>query len=375
MAFNPARLDRVRDKMLEADVEFLYLRLTSNIAWLTGFERVFDTEMAHALLVSSRHCIVHSDSRYSEALRRESQGSVISVDDSQVSHQKFLTDSFLRPGKLHTLRIGIEKEITLAEFRALERAAEASPYDIELVELDGFIEGLRQVKDEAEIEIMRRAQSITDAAFSQIITFMKPGMTERQVQLQLDRYLFDGGAEGLAFDTIVATGAHASSPHAIPGETVLQRGDAVVMDFGAKYGGYCSDMTRTVFLGEPSDKLKQAWEVLRHTNETCEAFVQAGVTGADAHNLAEQLLDEGGFGGRMGHSLGHSVGIDIHEAPNLSRKNEKPLVVGNVVTVEPGIYIPGEFGMRLEDYGVVTPDGYEVFTQSTHDMVIIDGAE
>lgn len=375
MAYNPARLDRVRDKMLEADVEFLYLRLTSNIAWVTGFERVFDTEMAHALLVSSRHCIVHSDSRYSEALRREAQGSVISVDDSQVSHQKFLTDSFLRPGKLHTLRIGVEKEITLGEFRALERAAEASPYDIELVELDGFIEGLRQVKDEAEIEIMRRAQAITDAAFSQIITFMKPGMTERQVQLQLDRYLFDGGAEGLAFDTIVATGAHASSPHAIPGETLLQCGDAVVMDFGAKYGGYCSDMTRTVFLGEPSGKLKQAWEVLRHTNETCETFVRAGVTGADAHNLAERLLDEGGFGGRMGHSLGHSVGIDIHESPNLSRKNEKPLVSGNVVTVEPGIYIPGEFGMRLEDYGVVTPDGYEVFTQSTHDMVIIDGAE
>jgi Xaa-Pro aminopeptidase len=145
------------------------------------------------------------------------------------------------------------------------------------------------------------------------------------------------------------------------------------MDFGARKGGYCSDMTRTVFLGKPEGKLLAAWDTLRRANEECEAMVRAGVTGAAVHEHAETVLAEGGFGGAMGHSLGHSVGLDIHEFPNLAPSNDQPLPEGAVLTVEPGIYLEGEFGMRLEDYGVVRADGYEVLTKSTHEMVIIDG--
>ena len=143
------------------------------------------------------------------------------------------------------------------------------------------------------------------------------------------------------------------------------------MDFGARYAGYCSDMTRTVFVGEPSDEVRRAYGAIRRANEECEAMLRAGLSGADVHQHAEAVLEEEGFGGAMGHSLGHSVGIDIHEAPNLSPRNPKALCAGNVVTVEPGIYLTGKFGMRLEDYGVVRETSYEVFTQSTHEMIII----
>ena len=179
------------------------------------------------------------------------------------------------------------------------------------------------------------------------------------------------GAWGLAFSSIVAAGANGASPHAIPGATVLEAGQCVVLDFGARAWGYCSDMTRTVFLGEPDPEMRAAYEAIRRANEEVEALLHPGVTGRAAHKHAEAVLAEAGFGGAMGHGLGHGVGIDIHEEPVLSPRNDRELVAGNVVTVEPGIYLPGRFGMRLEDFGVITDDGFDVFTQSTHDLVVI----
>lgn len=377
MAHHAQRLTLLRSAMQRCALDVLFIRATSNIAWITGFERVFDTEQAHALFLDAKRCVLHSDSRYSEALERAAHGTDIAIDASRYSHGRVLrslikqdfTDADV---DAPLVRVGIEDSLTLAEYRQLERLCETASLPIELVELTSFVEEVRQVKDASELETMRKAQAITDAAFARIVDWMHVGMTEREVQLQLDQYLFEEGAEGLAFDTIVATGAHASSPHAIPSDIKLAQGDAVVMDFGARFAGYCSDMTRTVFMGEPPDELKRAWEVLRATNEACEALLHDGITGAEAHNRAEELLAEGGFAGRMGHSLGHSVGLDIHEAPNLSPVNNKALQVGNVVTVEPGIYLPGAFGMRLEDFGVVSEDGYEVFTASTHDLIVID---
>ena len=247
--------------------------------------------------------------------------------------------------------------------------ASASP---ELVERERFIEGLRASKDALEIALMRKAQAITDAGFAFIVDIIEPGMMEAQVQRALDTFMLDAGAEGLAFPTIVATGAHAASPHALSGDTRIACGSAIVMDFGARFGGYCSDMTRTVFVGEPTEKMYRAWEAMRSANEVAEAALRSGKTGAEIHELAEAVLTEGGFANTMGHGLGHSLGIDIHEDPALSPRNTKPLPAGAVLTVEPGIYLPAEFGMRLEDFGVVTETGYDVITQSSHDMVIIE---
>ena len=218
---------------------------------------------------------------------------------------------------------------------------------------------------------MKVAQAVTDVAFDHILGFIKPGATEREIQLELDWFMLTHGAEALAFPSIVASGANGASPHAVVSDKPLAAGECVVMDFGAKRAGYCSDMTRTVFLGQPEGDMLAAWKAMRRANEEVQAMLRPGVTGKQAHELAERILAEGGFEGRMGHGLGHGVGLQIHELPVLSPRNERPLEPGNVVTVEPGIYLPGHFGMRLEDCGVVTDDGFDRFTQSTHELVIV----
>ena len=230
---------------------------------------------------------------------------------------------------------------------------------------------MRAVKDERELSAMRAAQAITDAAFEHIVEFMNEGMTELEVKRELEETMRRLGAEGLAFDSIVASGPNGAAPHSIAGERRLQAGDMVVMDFGARKGGYCSDMTRTVCVGEGTPLAREVFAAVREANEAVEAMIRPGRTGAAMHHLAEDVLAHNGFAGKMGHGLGHGVGIDIHELPVLSPRNETPLEVGNVVTVEPGVYLPGEIGCRLEDFGVVTEDGFEVFTKSTHELVII----
>ena len=440
-----ARIARLRAACASAGIDAFYARGTSNIAWLTAFDGVFDDEAAHALVVTPERAVLHTDSRYSLACEAAAQGTPIDVDATRRAHAEVAAevaravagaaraagDAHETAGGAHDaagaaraagdahdaanaageaasaggcpeaarrFSLGIEDDMTLAEFRRLERAfaagedaaadsagttpaalaraaapasAPSSPLWADLRETTNFVFGLRAVKDAGEIERMKAAQAITDAAFAHIVAFMRPGMTERAVQIELEDFMRRHGAEDLAFSSIVATGANGASPHAIPGGTVLEAGQCVVLDFGAKARGYCSDMTRTVFLGAPEGEMLRAWETLRAANEAVEAAICPGVTGAEMHQLAEDILAEGGFGGRMGHGLGHGVGMDIHEEPVLAPRNKELLVPGNVVTVEPGIYLPGKFGMRLEDFGVVTETGFEVFTKSTHEAVII----
>ena len=420
MGDSEKRLARLRGACAAGGMDAFYVRDTSNIRWLTGFDGVFDEERAHALLVTQDAVALHTDSRYAEAALAAAGGTGVEVDAARMTHAAFAAERMRRAAERSDARtggvpkratLGIEDAITLAEYRQLQRAfgekaacaADAGVPDAagamdagvpdaagvpgaasvedagaasacpgsRLRETSDVVVGLRAVKDAGEIARMRAAQAVTDAAFAHIVSFMRPGMTERAVQVELEGFMRRHGADDLAFPSIVAAGANGASPHAVPGDTVLEAGQCVVLDFGAKARGYCSDMTRTVFLGEPDARLRSAYETLRRANEQVERALRPGVTGKEMHELAERVLDEGGFGGLMGHGLGHGVGLDIHELPNLSPRNEAPLVAGNVVTVEPGIYVPGEFGMRLEDFGVVTEEGFQVFTQSTHDMVII----
>lgn len=429
MSCSSARIARLRAACAEAGLDAFLVRDTSSIRWLTAFDDVFDEERAHALLISADAVLLHTDSRYVEAARKAAleNGGAVAVNAERVTHAKFAAQVLQRvrpqeagearasclPAKggnddssvqmvlgagSSTLQLGIEDGIALREYRALQSAfglADEGSSDapdtriatpaagaesaagvaaapaVQLRETSGFVQRLRAVKDADEVSRMRAAQAVTDAAFSHIIGFMKPGMTEREVQLELDDFMRRAGAEGLAFPSIVATGENGASPHAVPGQAKLQAGQCVVMDFGARARGYCSDMTRTVFLGEPSPRMREAYAAIRAANEQVEALLAPGVTGKQAHELAERILADHGFEGKMGHALGHSVGIDIHEDPSLAPRNSEPLEIGNVVTVEPGVYLSGEFGMRLEDFGVVTADGFDVFTKSTHEMVIL----
>ena len=366
------RLARLRDLMAAQGVSDFMVRDNMNLYWLTAFDDIFDSDCAHALLVSADKAAMHTDSRYSTNCRARVKeiGSPIEISDSRESHAEFAA-GFIgdAPESAESAKLGIEDGISLAEYAATKAGFEGS--GIELVPTDGFVNGLRAVKDAREIARMKAAQKITDDAFSYIVEYIKPGMTELQVKVELEDWMIRHGSQGVAFSSIVACGANGSSPHGQAGNRVLEPGHSVVIDFGARAFGYNADMTRTVFIGQPSDRMKAAWEIVRRANEAVEVAIKPGVLGCDMHNLAEKILEEGGFGGKMGHGLGHGVGVDVHELPYLNARYDKPLVVGNVVTVEPGIYLPGEFGMRLEDYGVVADEGYERFTQSTHEMVII----
>lgn len=364
------QLLRTMNQMRDGRPSPMVVRDTANIQWLTAFDDVFDDEGAHALYVAPDRVVLHTDSRYAAACEQAARSTPIRVDTVRESHARFVARQW-NGSWLHGMpgaELQVEDTITLAEYRALQKAF---PADFPIGETDGVVLKLRSVKDRYEIARMKGAQSITDAAFAHIVEFMRPGMMEREVQLELDEWMLRHGAQGLAFPTIVATGANGANPHAVPGIAMLEAGQCVVMDFGAKSYGYCSDMTRTVFLGEPEGQMRAAWDTMRVANEEVRAMLRPGVTGAEAHERAEAVLAEGGFSGAMGHGLGHGVGLEIHEEPVLSPRNEQPLVAGNVVTVEPGIYLPGKFGMRLEDFGVITDDGFDLFTQSTHEMVII----
>lgn len=383
MSVSDDRLGRMRAALDKENLAAFCVRDVSNIRWLTAFDGVFDSEQAHALYVDQHLAILHTDSRYQTACEQAAKATSIQIDASRISHAQFAYQHWHKK-KTSLGLFGLENSIALSEYRALEREflPKKDPENLPqalicpsgqfvFAETSNFVLDLRSVKDADEISRMRAAQAITDAAFAHIVDFMKPGVTEREVQLELESFMLRRGAEGLAFSSIVATGVNGANPHAIPGDTPLEAGQCVVLDFGARAKGYCSDMTRTVFLGEPEGRMRDAWETMRRANEEAASFLRPGVTGKEAHELAERVLAEGGFAGCMGHGLGHGVGIDVHEQPVLSPRNATSLVAGNVVTVEPGIYLPGEFGMRLEDFGVITETGFDVFTQSTHELVVL----
>lgn len=363
------RIARVREACQQQGIDDFIARDNMNIYWMTAFDDIFDPDRAHALLVTPEGATMHTDSRYSTNCldRVERIGSSVAIDDERKSHAVFARDIVKKEGEGR--KLGIEDDITLAEYRKVVSELEGS--GIQLVETTGLVNGLRAVKDVRELARMKAAQKITDDAFSHIIEYIKPGMTELQVKIELEDFMVRHGSQGVAFESIVACGANGASPHGQAGNRIIEEGHSVVMDYGAKAFGYNADMTRTVFIGKPSDEMRAAYETIRRANETVEATIKAGVIGRDMHELAERILVEGGFGGKMGHGLGHGLGVDVHELPYLDATYDKPLEVGNVVTVEPGIYIAGKFGMRLEDFGVVTSEGYERFTQSTHEMVII----
>ena len=375
--FQQYTLDRLRAAMKREGYDVCVIREIENIMWLTGFERVFDDECAHRAVVTQDSCVIFTDSRYEDALVHAAEATSICVDAMRAALPVRVM-RYICKSVPDAQSIAIEDSMPLYEYRAFERELSTCDKVLELVETSDFVLALRAQKTPSEIACLRAAQRITDEAFAHMVEWVwhahrieGKSLTEHDVQVELEQFMRLRGADGVAFESIVASGAHGAAPHSIPGGKIIEEGDMVVMDFGAKLNGYHSDMTRCMCFGEPSEKQARAYAAIRRANEEVEAMLKPGVTGAEAHNHAEAVLEQEGFGGCMGHSLGHGVGLQIHESPNLSPRNTKALEVGNVVTVEPGIYISDEFGCRLEDFGVVTEDGFVVFTQSPHELVII----
>ncbi|MDR1713043.1 MAG: aminopeptidase P family protein [Coriobacteriales bacterium] len=367
-----SRIERLALVLREKKLHACLITHTADIRWLTGFAGVFDEEQAHLAVLFAdplRPPELHTDSRYSEALRTcdADRGGLWHICDERIGHSKFAAG--VLAAKPRKQRIAIEADLRLNQYRALEKTlASMKEKSVRLVELSDLVTSLRAVKDAEEIAALRAAQAITDAAFQHMLEFLRPGITEQEAACELDFFMRRNGSEGVAFATIVASGPNSARPHAVPGGRELQRGDIVLMDYGARLGDYRSDMTRTVVLGPASERQREVYAAVLAAQTAARAALRPGVTGAEAHRVAEDIINQAGFEGRFGHGLGHGVGIDIHELPVLAPKQNKPLVAGHVVTVEPGIYLPGEFGVRIEDFGVVTPDGYDIFTQSPHQL-------
>ena len=243
---------------------------------------------------------------------------------------------------------------------------------VELIPMGGKVNSLRQIKSDAELACIEKAESIGDEAFSHILTFLKPGISEREIALELEYTMKRLGASGLSFDTIAASGPHSSLPHAVPDDRRLCEGDFLTMDFGCVYNGYCSDMTRTIFIGSaPTKKQLEVYNTVLHAQTESMKLIKPGAKCSDVDACARSIIADAGYGDYFGHGLGHSVGLYIHEEPRLSRKCDDILKPGMTMTVEPGIYLPGEFGVRIEDLVVVTETGYRNLTASDKELIMI----
>ena len=240
---------------------------------------------------------------------------------------------------------------------------------IETDVLSNSINKLRMIKDEEEMEYIRKAQEIAESAFDDILGFIKEGVTEREIALELDRLMLEKGAEGISFDTIALAGENTSMPHGVPSDKKVKKGEFVLMDFGAVYNGYHSDMTRTVCVGTPDEEMEKIYNIVLTAQEKAIAAAKAGISGKELDGIARRHICDAGYGEYFGHSLGHGVGLEIHEQPNAAPSYEKNLEKGTVVTIEPGIYIAGKFGVRIEDFVILTENGCINLTKSAKNII------
>ena len=316
------------------------------------------------VLVSRDGARYSTDGRYIEAARQQVTGAEIVLTERGQSHLALAREEIRRRG---LKRVGFESGRVSAD--ELGRWKDSLP--CELVAAQGLLDGLRAAKDEEELARMRQAQRITDEAFREILNFIRPGLTEQEVAARLVYELLRRGGRRVSFDPIVAAGANGSMPHAVPGETVIQPGRFVTMDFGCVYEGYCSDMTRTVAVGQPTDEMERVYHTVLEAQRAGIAAARAGVTGSEVDRAARQAIQQAGYGSFFSHSFGHSLGLEIHESPNASPSEQTVFPAGAVISAEPGIYLPGHFGVRIEDVLVLREGGCEDITQAPKNLIVL----
>ncbi len=315
-------------------------------------------------IVTKAGCRYFTDSRYIESAQNNIQGFAVLEMNRSNNYIKLLNDAIADFG---VTKLGFEENyLTVAELNYYEKNLDA-----ELVPFTKRINGFRGVKEEWELELMRKAQAITDKAFSEVITRIKAGMTELELQAELIYCLYKNGGQGLAFDPIVVSGPNTSMPHGVAGERVVREGDFITMDFGALYQGYCSDMTRTVALGYATEEMKHVYNTVLEAQKAGIAASKAGVPGKDIDGAARKVITDAGYGPYFGHGYGHSLGLEVHESPSPNGANDQGMPVNSVASAEPGIYLPGKFGVRIEDVTVFKEDGVENLTHSPKNLIII----
>lgn len=313
------------------------------------------------LFITNNRCILLTDFRYMEQSSQQCKGYDI-IDFTKKGLMETILE-LIEEEQVKTL--GFEpKNVTYDQYKTLSEAV-----TIDLVEVDGLVEKIRMIKDTEELEAIAKAEAIGDAAFTHILSFIKEGVTEIELALEIEYFMRRNGASNNSFDPIVASGARASLPHATPTNTKIKNGQVVLMDFGCIYNGYCSDMTRTVFLGKADDKFKHMYKAVLDAQLASLEALKAGVIGKEIDKIARDIIDVRGYNGKFGHGLGHCVGLEIHEGPRLSPLSETVFEENMVVTVEPGIYIPNFAGVRIEDVVCVKQDGIVNYTSSPKELI------
>ncbi|MGX7051597.1 aminopeptidase P family protein [Leuconostoc palmae] len=358
-----ARISKLQKLLKKLDLDGMIVYQGANTKYLTGFDGGTGEGV---LVVGQEQVRLITDARYEEDYK----------DRLPKNVSFFVTRAYYEAA----IEAIIEFKITRLAFEAsipynvYDLIDQLLPADIDFDALPGAIEALREVKDEVELDALRRAAKASVLAFNDLLSFIKVGMTERQVANELDRLQKVYGAEKASFDTIVASGYRSALPHGEATEKVIKSGELVTIDFGYYVDGYTSDVTRTIAVGSINDKLKEVYNVVKQANENAIAIVKPGISGSEIDRVARNYITNHGYGQQFNHSTGHGVGLDIHEGPVLSSQSSDEMQAGHLLTIEPGVYLSGEGGVRIEDDIIVTNDGYENLTDGiTKNLIIIEG--
>ncbi len=349
------RIDRLRAQFADAGIDGLYINHEENVSYFTGKKGADCT-----LWITQTRATILTDFRYREMAQEltwltfaETSGTFKPID--------------LLKACPYT-KIGVERDyLPLNDYLDFTKELEGK----EILPVSGLVEKLRTVKDEEEIELTRQAEEISARAFNYIIGYIKPGMTERQVAVELEHWMLTHGGEGISFDTICVSGAKSSYPHGVPGDKIIEPGDFVTMDYGTMVGGYHADMTRTIAVGHATEEMRKVYDTVLRAQLACCDQIKAGILGCDAHKIAADIIAEAGYGEYFGHGLGHGTGLEIHEAQRFSPLYKEAILENTIMSIEPGIYLPGKFGVRIEDLCIVKADGIINLTLTAPKELII----
>lgn len=354
-----SRFDKIAGRLKDYGLDAMMITSEPNRLYATGFHST-----AGMAIVTTAGSYFFTDSRYIEAASKRIDNCRILENTREKPMSMLAEEVIARHG---IKRLGFEESYTTVEEYDLWR----EKLSCELVPAAGLLGELRAVKDQGEIDTMIAAQRIAEKALTEVLNFIKVGRTEKEIAAFLQYQMLLGGAEKMSFDPIVVSGANSSMPHGVPTDKPVASGDFITMDFGCIYGGYCSDMTRTVAVGSVTEEMDKVYHTVLRAQLEGIAATKAGVAGKTVHEAGAAVIREAGYGAYFGHGFGHSLGVEIHESPNASPANDKPLPAGAVISAEPGIYLPGRFGVRIEDVVVVKEGGCEDITLAPKELLIL----
>ncbi|OXS52248.1 Xaa-Pro dipeptidase [Cohnella sp. CIP 111063] len=353
------RVARLREAIAGTEGHALLVTNRLNVRYLTGF-----TGTSGAALISADKAVFVTDFRYTEQAAEQALGFDIVKHGADMNAT---IAGLLKEWGAQKLLIE-EQDVTYAAYRKMEEAFRPA----ELLRSEGIVEKLRMTKDEDELAILQEAADLADRTFDHILAYLKPGATERSIALEIEFFMRSQGATSSSFDTIVASGERSALPHGVASDKTIGTGEFVTLDFGAYYKGYCSDITRTVVVGQASDKHKEIYAIVQEAQQYALDHLRPGMTGKEGDALTRDIITRYGYGEYFGHGTGHGIGLEIHESPRLSLTGDVVLTPGMVVTVEPGIYLPGFGGVRIEDDVVMTEGGIRILTSSPKRLIELD---